>query len=988
MEQEKSKEEKIKMLIQNAEESIDNCFNTEEDLKTYLTFMSKFHEYSYHNAIMIQTQFPGALAVGSYQFWKEQGFHVKRGEKGISILVPLVRKTRFVDEDGNIKSLEEANPTELKMIEQGKLNTFSNRVSFKTSYVFDVSQTNATPDDLPKLFPNKWLDGNVENYERIFSILHSYAKTLGYEVYMANDEMGATKGVAYHKAKNIILNHRNSQVQNVKTLVHEIAHALLHPDSELSRDKKEFQAEMTAYSVCGYFGIDTSDYSFQYMKGWIGEKKLKDKKVLLKEVSEAVNKVTGYVEEKLFENQEITAPFIPPMPESEETKNYSESVGEQLSFNLTNVKSGSETDEKREQSTDKKKIEDFGEKIGGAKKDTWRKRGITIADIDDMNEAEGEKYIKKDNIWKKPDYISLIDDGLPVHAAFFMKKVRDAIPTKPYYGRNDKTFEERRVKQNYYVEMVQDIKNAMSEVRSDEDIIAFYNQFVRSEKYVKVSSSISYRLELTEKGFHVTNKLIRAMRENASSLAAYDRMIEKEQFGVSAEKKIPKGYSIKKYDGSGYVKNNDWKDGTYYITKGYHVLKENIETYDEAFHMVKEIAGSKVSRRKKKFVPEQLENIERIGCKWKDENENIDGERYLKDFGFRGGEFGNWMNEVDRQGSLNYGYDALCDLADALDIQLSDISLGNKLSIAFGARGSGTAVAHYEPMRQVINLTKMKGAGSLAHEWGHALDDILGKELGIKGFISGAERSGLVPESFRELMQTLKYRPATQEEIEKSKEKAIRNAHKSFERWVDNYVPDSKLNADDIVKKKELCKNIIDAAKANTIEASFCINGEGDKNLDQFNVFVKEKTGHVIPKSERNGLYWSTERIRSAYSVSEKTPKVKSEYYKNSIKFDALCSKEDKGYWQSNEEMFARAFACYVHDKLKERGFRSDYLCGHSELAITFDFNDDMKVIKAIPEGEERKAINRCFDKVIAEFKKRGLLTEISKNPMKRKMTV
>lgn len=77
------------------------------------------------------------------------------------------------------------------------------------------------------------------------------------------------------------------------------------------------------------------------------------------------------------------------------------------------------------------------------------------------------------------------------------------------------------------------------------------------------------------------------------------------------------------------------------------------------------------------------------------------------------------------------GYDALMDLAYALEIDPTDIALGNRLSIAFGARGSGNALAHYEPMREVINLTKMRGAGSLAHEWGHAFDDIIGKKLGL-----------------------------------------------------------------------------------------------------------------------------------------------------------------------------------------------------------------------------------------------------------------
>lgn len=87
------------------------------------------------------------------------------------------------------------------------------------------------------------------------------------------------------------------------------------------------------------------------------------------------------------------------------------------------------------------------------------------------------------------------------------------------------------------------------------------------------------------------------------------------------------------------------------------------------------------------------------------------------------------MSDKDRQASLNFGYERLLDMCRAIGISPKDVSLGGRLSIAFGARGSGNALAHYEPLREVINLTKMKGTGSLAHEWGHALDDIIGKGL-------------------------------------------------------------------------------------------------------------------------------------------------------------------------------------------------------------------------------------------------------------------
>lgn len=109
-----------------------------------------------------------------------------------------------------------------------------------------------------------------------------------------------------------------------------------------------------------------------------------------------------------------------------------------------------------------------------------------------------------------------------------------------------------------------------------------------------------------------------------------------------------------------------------------------------------------------RFVPPQLAHVKRTGPDYRNGVE-ITGQHYLDTFGFRGGEFGNWMNQNDRQTSLNMGFEALKDLASALKISDKDIAYQGTLAIAFGARGSGNAAAHYEPLRTVINLTKCTG---------------------------------------------------------------------------------------------------------------------------------------------------------------------------------------------------------------------------------------------------------------------------------------
>ncbi|MDQ0361579.1 LPD1 domain-containing protein [Breznakia pachnodae] len=231
----------------------------------------------------------------------------------------------------------------------------------------------------------------------------------------------------------------------------------------------------------------------------------------------------------------------------------------------------------------------------------------------------------------------------------------------------------------------------------------------------------------------------------------------------------------------------------------------------------------------------------------------------LKVFGFKGGEFGNWLNNSDRQYSLNYAFEALLDLSRAIKINPISLSINDSLSIAFGSRGRGNALAHYEPLRRVINLTKMKGAGSLAHEWAHALDDLLGEAFGCNSFASNELNCHKVPNVFNSLIDSLKY--------------------------VDRY----------------------------------------------------EETN----------------------------------FYANSKLFDKEYSKTDHGYWSSNEELFARAFACYIYDELDGK---SDYLCGHANSAKIEDG------LEAYPVGEERERINEQFEHLFEILREKEILQQLEGN--------
>ncbi len=614
--------------------------------------------------------------------------------------------------------------------------------------------------------------------------------------------------------------------------------------------------------------------------------------------------------------------------------------------------------------------EDFGEKIGGAKKDLWRARGLYADDLDGMNDREADKYVTKDNVWKKPDYQALHDDGVPVDVVYFIKKVRDSLNVRPVYRRNYSP-EERLSHQKLYITTVRQLQEVMENVHSVDDAKKAFDKFFVDNGYLrKVSGWISgTSYEPTTDYYRnsaLSSKLISTMQIGSDRQFErdYTRKAERDQFLVPKDQKIPRGYEVHLYDGKGYSRRGDWQADTYYVTRSHTILQTNLATREEAIRWAQEYAKSKTKAGKQRFVPPQLEHITRTGPDYRNSQEII-GQHYLDTFGFRGGEFGNWLNQLDRQASLNMGFEALKDLATALHISDKDIAFAGKLAIAFGARGSGNAAAHYEPLRKVINLTKMHGAGSLAHEWWHGLDDYLG---GLK------RAGGMLSENkyyygpMRDLLDAIKYKTETPEQATARTEQTNARQRKSAEAWIDSVMKSAVYHTDEPI--------IIERFEA--LKADF-LKGEPD-TVSKLSALKKEITGHVIPKTTCQDLEVQEYIMRGIQNQGEpKLQRIPTDYYKNSQKMGNSTEK-DGGYWDSEVEMTARAFACYVMDRLP---YQSDYLVGHAESCIGLYTNKDgsTEIVKAYPQGEERKAINAAFDDLIAELKKELIFTHTEEVP-------
>ncbi|MES5896419.1 LPD25 domain-containing protein [Bacillus cereus group sp. RP43] len=316
------KKEAVQALTKKMEKSVEGYFRTPGDLKEYLTFMAKFYHYSPSNISLIQSQFQGASAVGSFSFWKEKGFPVKKGEKGIKILVPNRTVAKFKDKEGTWKTVTKANEEEKKQIESKSVEVIPGRLYFAVGHVFDAAQTSATAKDLPRIFPNRWLEGSVTDYQSLYKGMEAIAEKNGVKIIEPKQELGVAKGVSYTLTKEVALNPRNSELQNVKTLLHELAHAKLHTAEthmNYTTPEKEFQAEMTAYAVSSYFGIDTSEYSLGYLANWTQGKEMKDKTKLLKEVHETSIEFIETIESSLEkEKQQINEKEVGSMAKGNE----------------------------------------------------------------------------------------------------------------------------------------------------------------------------------------------------------------------------------------------------------------------------------------------------------------------------------------------------------------------------------------------------------------------------------------------------------------------------------------------------------------------------------------------------------------------------------------------------------------------------------------------------------------------------------------------
>lgn len=434
------------------------------------------------------------------------------------------------------------------------------------------------------------------------------------------------------------------------------------------------------------------------------------------------------------------------------------------------------------------KIEDVGEKIGGARKD------IIHELAEKARKADSDKSSILDSIRSMPvskifnfDYERLRKDGVSNELITLLQVIREIIPSKP----------RSEYKLRRWTEQVFELYYASLKLITlhDAEQRAFFDKILGINQIDKIYQA---RMALGgfDSGLNTGKATLEELGENAGhydkegnwvSLKGHwyvknagknggifpSRKEAEDALRTFAGENASPENSEKKTQFSVYRRN---VDGTAFITvkgKPSIIVADGFKNSKEALDYLKTNYAdldAKYRSMKEKTNIAFRENRPRKGRDWRN-GKNISAEEFRETFGFRGVEFGNWTNQEDRQQALNNAFDAFMDLADAIGKSPRSLSLNGQLGIAFGARGGGRAAAHYEPDKVVINLTKTQGAGSLAHEWWHAIDNYFARRRGQQhvynsdrtGYKYNTEKKGAYSENerqeltdaFKELMNAI-----------------------------------------------------------------------------------------------------------------------------------------------------------------------------------------------------------------------------------------
>ncbi|HDL7339045.1 TPA: hypothetical protein PXN07_004383 [Yersinia enterocolitica] len=412
------------------------------------------------------------------------------------------------------------------------------------------------------------------------------------------------------------------------------------------------------------------------------------------------------------------------------------------------------------------KIDDFGEELKGAAKHKWGQLAESLKADHDIEEIKKQPLSK---LFPHPDYSKMHENGIEPEKLALLAALRSFIPTKPGspYKLNQWAEQVKGVRDlassiinsHASVDDIKTIFRSKSSLRSAADTVDLISQFkpeqmAEASKYSVHSGHYTYFDGKSYPGGKTLYQLVtpRGVIANISA-GSMAELLPKAKAFIETQLNSDKGEAVPKQAKLEiYTRRSDKSVFIGYKgAMGVLPLKAGFKTPNEARAYLAENRAeieAKLDKLRKVSREEQRKatNEPRTGIERR--KGNVTPEQFSDAFGFRGVQFGNYVEGARRQTELNDAYDSLVDMAELLNVPPKSLSLNGELGLAFGARGKGGAKAHYEPRQVVINLTKGNGAGSLAHEWFHALDNYFGT-YDVHGEASGKHSSEFITDRKR-----------------------------------------------------------------------------------------------------------------------------------------------------------------------------------------------------------------------------------------------
>ena len=629
-----------------------------------------------------------------------------------------------------------------------------------------------------------------------------------------------------------------------------------------------------------------------------------------------------------------------------------------------------------------KQIEDVGDSLlGNLKRDS---KQYQWSELENMNDLLRKKYVTKNYIFAKPTIEELRARGFSNRGAAVILSVYNSINAKPAKG-----FEETKENQQKYFNIIhRTMDNVIAYVREHQQEIDAWN--------MGMDTNVDMLRAVFPSDETIINRIFRTNKEyNAEALIAGGNKF--------INSMIISGYDLSKIDEISKIINDTntkksetnakkavWEkyfqvhrsalDGTYFVadskTRAVYSRNLSFKTYEEAFDFAEKLYQKILPHLQSGGDIVDFSNM-RVGLPRRKNNQNINAQALVDTFGFRGINFGNWTKQQERQEFLNLTYDSLLDMSEILGIPPRAIGLEGKLGLAFGAQGRSGAAGHFIPEYNEINLTRKNGAGSLAHEWWHALDyyfgdQSIGADFSGKPILSLDKQGNLRAETFtaiRNLYDKIMNADIDAEELEKRR--AAREKQIRF---------NIKYRADEIKRKFSKSKNSTEISdyidKLVALDKNY--NDETyEQKISEFQKFVEERRRTPELYGQIANLLYHLKQL-NILDESSASWRKSSEFVVKAQRLNKIAKGNGADYWTRKTELGARAFASYIQDKVTSNNWYNYFLSGHAQQSI-FDLDALSYDLSHLAEGEkldinkynvpiypavevERNDINAAFD--------------------------